>query len=69
MSKTFGYLICGVAGLAGGSVCLYATDHRSAYLIMAVVAAIVAVIIIGVTAITMRRARHPRFPGGGAFHD
>jgi hypothetical protein len=68
-SKTLGYIICGVAGLAGASACLYATDHRSSYLITAVVAAVLAVAIIGGIAITTRRRGNNRTQSATAKDD
>lgn len=68
-SKTLGYLICGIAGLAGASACLYATDHRSSYLITAVVAAVLAVALIAGIAITTRRTRPDRPPAALAEGD
>jgi hypothetical protein len=69
LSRIIGIAACGVAGVAGAAACLYATDHRTSYLILAVVAAVVTVAIIGVSAIATRRAGNDRAETGMADDD
>lgn len=62
LSKTLAIIAVCLAGLTGSQAALYFTDHRTSYLVVAVVAAIALLAMVVTTAIVTRRRATPKFP-------